>query len=198
MCYDLEFPEVPRALALAGADIIAAPVNWLLLPRPEGEHAPEVVQAMADDRGASRPARAAFVPATIAARDGDARGAGRGGNAAAVLNDMINSNLTTRDDPERMEKICASGIVESTVALVAAARESGIPIFWIQVERRADRADTMSIKTDLLHRRVTVPKPPVLAGSFEAQNIDELPIDLDDQAEWRALCAPVPISDTTS
>lgn len=28
ICYDLRFPEVCRALALAGADVVAVPVNW--------------------------------------------------------------------------------------------------------------------------------------------------------------------------
>lgn len=50
ICYELEFPELPRALALAGADMIAVPTNWPLLDRPAGEHAPEVVQAMAAAR----------------------------------------------------------------------------------------------------------------------------------------------------
>jgi predicted amidohydrolase len=50
VCYDLEFPEMPRGLALAGAEIIAVPTNWPLLTRPPGERAPEVVQAMAAAR----------------------------------------------------------------------------------------------------------------------------------------------------
>ena len=50
ICYDLEFPELTRALALAGADLIAVPTNWPLVPRPEGERPPEVVIAMAAAR----------------------------------------------------------------------------------------------------------------------------------------------------
>ncbi|WP_116040851.1 nitrilase-related carbon-nitrogen hydrolase [Amycolatopsis palatopharyngis] len=50
ICYDLEFPEMPRSLALRGADLIAAPVNWPLLPRPAGERAPELLLAMAAAR----------------------------------------------------------------------------------------------------------------------------------------------------
>lgn len=46
ICYDLEFPELTRTLALAGADLIAAPTNWPLAPRPDGERAPEVLNAM--------------------------------------------------------------------------------------------------------------------------------------------------------
>lgn len=50
ICYDLEFPELTRPVALAGAELIAAPVNWPLFPRPEGEHPGEVINAMATAR----------------------------------------------------------------------------------------------------------------------------------------------------
>jgi predicted amidohydrolase len=67
ICYDNEFPEVPRRLALAGAEILALPVNWPLVPRPEGERPPETIQAMA----AARSSRLATV---IADRWGNERG----------------------------------------------------------------------------------------------------------------------------
>jgi 5-aminopentanamidase len=50
ICYDLEFPEMTRTLALAGADLIAVPTNWPLVSRPHGEHPPEVIIAMAAAR----------------------------------------------------------------------------------------------------------------------------------------------------
>jgi predicted amidohydrolase len=50
VCYDLEFPEMPRRLALAGAELIAVPTNWPLVGRPEGERVPEVTIAMAAAR----------------------------------------------------------------------------------------------------------------------------------------------------
>lgn len=50
LCYDMEFPEMTRTLALAGADLIAVPTNWPLVHRPDGERAPEVVIAMAAAR----------------------------------------------------------------------------------------------------------------------------------------------------
>lgn len=53
ICYDLEFPEMPRSLALAGAEILAVPTNWPLGTRPEGERAPEVIQAMAAARSSA-------------------------------------------------------------------------------------------------------------------------------------------------
>jgi 5-aminopentanamidase len=50
ICYDLEFPELTRSLALRGADLIVVPTNWPLVPRPSGEHPPEVIAAMAAAR----------------------------------------------------------------------------------------------------------------------------------------------------
>ncbi|WBU38537.1 nitrilase-related carbon-nitrogen hydrolase [Homoserinibacter sp. YIM 151385] len=67
ICYDNEFPEVPRALALQGAEVLALPSNWPLVPRPAGERAPEVVQAMAA-------ARSSRLPVVVADRHGSERG----------------------------------------------------------------------------------------------------------------------------
>lgn len=50
VCYDLEFPEVTRAVAVQGAELIAAPVNWPRMPRPEGERVGEVITAMSAAR----------------------------------------------------------------------------------------------------------------------------------------------------
>ena len=50
VCYDLEFPEMPRTLALAGAELLCVPTNWPLVPRPDGERPPEVINAMAAAR----------------------------------------------------------------------------------------------------------------------------------------------------
>jgi predicted amidohydrolase len=50
ICYDLEFPELTRGLALRGAELIAVPTNWPRVPCPQGEHPPEVIIAMAAAR----------------------------------------------------------------------------------------------------------------------------------------------------
>ena len=50
ICYDLEFPELTRLLALAGAELVAVPTNWPLVDRPRGEHPPEVIIGMAAAR----------------------------------------------------------------------------------------------------------------------------------------------------
>jgi predicted amidohydrolase len=50
ICYDLEFPELTRWVALQGAQLLAVPTTWPLVPRPEGERPPEVQIAMAAAR----------------------------------------------------------------------------------------------------------------------------------------------------
>jgi len=67
VCYDLNFPEVARGLALAGADIIVLPANFPGHPRPEGERPIEVTLAMAT-------AHLNHVFAAVCDRCGDERG----------------------------------------------------------------------------------------------------------------------------
>jgi predicted amidohydrolase len=55
ICYDLEFPEMTRGIALGGADLIAAPTNWPYEPRPDGEEAPTVSIARAAARVSRTP-----------------------------------------------------------------------------------------------------------------------------------------------
>ena len=47
ICYDLEFPEWVRLPALAGADLIAAPVNWPAADPAAGSPPAEVIKAQA-------------------------------------------------------------------------------------------------------------------------------------------------------
>ena len=50
VCYDLEFGELTRRVAVDGAELIVAPVNWPLFPRPVGERPGEVITAMSTAR----------------------------------------------------------------------------------------------------------------------------------------------------
>lgn len=50
ICYDLEFPELTRSLALAGTQLLLVPTNWPLVERPAEERPPEAVIAMAAAR----------------------------------------------------------------------------------------------------------------------------------------------------
>ncbi|MFT4229926.1 MAG: nitrilase-related carbon-nitrogen hydrolase, partial [Microbacterium sp.] len=77
ICYDDEFPEVPRRLALAGADVLALPVAWPMVPRPAGEHPPETVQAMGS-------ARSSRLPIVIADHHGAERDVSWTGGTAIV------------------------------------------------------------------------------------------------------------------
>lgn len=77
ICYDNEFPELPRRLALRGAEVLALPVNWPLVDRPEGEHAPETIQAMAA-------ARSSQLATVIADRRGTERGVRWTGGTAVI------------------------------------------------------------------------------------------------------------------
>ncbi|MCS3844637.1 nitrilase-related carbon-nitrogen hydrolase [Microbacterium sp. AK031] len=106
ICYDNEFPEVPRNLALGGADVLALPVNWPLVPRPEGEHPPELIQAMAA-------ARSSRLPTVIADRHGDERGVSWTGGTAIV------------DEQGWVVEAFRSGLTLAAVS-VADARNKGI------------------------------------------------------------------------
>jgi predicted amidohydrolase len=48
ICYDLEFPEWVRKIALEGAELLCAPVNWPAYSRPEGERPGEIIRTQAD------------------------------------------------------------------------------------------------------------------------------------------------------
>ena len=50
ICYDMEFPELTRGVALRGAELLAVPTNWPLVDRPAGERPAEVIIAMATAR----------------------------------------------------------------------------------------------------------------------------------------------------
>jgi predicted amidohydrolase len=47
ICYDLEFPEMVRDVAVRGAQLIAVPSNWPAGPKPPGERPVEVTKAQA-------------------------------------------------------------------------------------------------------------------------------------------------------
>ena len=47
ICYDLEFPEMVRDVALRGAQLIAVPSNWPAGPKPPSERPVEVAKAQA-------------------------------------------------------------------------------------------------------------------------------------------------------
>jgi len=96
-------------------------------------------------------------------------------STAIVLNDMINGNLRGKD-ARKNELIASSGIIQNSAACVAAIRERKIPVFWIRVERRADQADVVAPLTDAFLAGGRKLHPPTVRGSYEAANVDELPV----------------------
>jgi predicted amidohydrolase len=50
ICYDMEFPELTRAAALDGAEILAVPTAWPVVPHPPDQPTFEVVVAQAAAR----------------------------------------------------------------------------------------------------------------------------------------------------
>ncbi|MGW0175849.1 nitrilase-related carbon-nitrogen hydrolase [Rhodococcus sp. NPDC003322] len=77
ICYDLEFPEMARSLAMRGADLIAVPTNWALETRPYGDEPPQVMLARAA-------ARANHVHVACADRSGHERGQEFTGGSAVI------------------------------------------------------------------------------------------------------------------
>ena len=63
-------------------------------------------------------------------------------------------------------------------------------VVWIQVQRRVDRADMVDTLTDLQPRRAHGPRPPVLAGSREGANVDELLVSDEDHVVFKPRMDP--------
>ncbi|MDA5147584.1 hydrolase [Streptomyces sp. AD681] len=76
ICYDMEFPEMPRRLATAGADLIVVPTNWSQ-ERPADERPAEIIQAQAA-------ARANGLHIACADRSGTERGQERTRGTAVI------------------------------------------------------------------------------------------------------------------
>jgi nicotinamidase-related amidase len=98
-----------------------------------------------------------------------------------ILNDMINGNLRKMDNREHNKLIEESGIIKNSAKLVAALRERKVPIFWIRVERRADYADAVFTLTDAYLASGQKRPPATVRGSYAAGNVDELPVQPEDQ-----------------
>lgn len=97
---------------------------------------------------------------------------------ALVVNDMINGTIRTGDG-DRDRAVAASGVIAHTASFVAKMRSVQVPIIWIRIERRSDRADVADNIVDRYPRGYRL--PPWVAGSFESENIQELPVQYGDQ-----------------
>ncbi len=129
ICYDLGFPEWPRTLALGGADLIAVPTNWPLLPRPAGERPIEVVVTMAA-------ARANHVAIACADRTGTDRGQVYTGGTAIVGSDGW--VLAAAEPAGAPGAGGGGGSVSATVDLTATRGKALTPLVDLLGDRRPD------------------------------------------------------------
>src|SRR5688572_12738446 len=105
-----------------------------------------------------------------------------------VFNDMINVNIRGADET-RTKQIAESGLVDASMKWVAFLRSIGTPIIWIRVERRQDRKDRKNVITTASLRGPAA-HPPVVKGSFESRNVDELPIRPEDHEVLKPRYSP--------
>ena len=103
------------------------------------------------------------------------------GSTALIFNDMINGNLRTKSNADHNKLIEESGLIQNSARLVAGLRERKVPIIWIRVERRADYADVVFTLTDVFLAGGRKRPPATVRGSYEAANVDELPVQPEDQ-----------------
>jgi predicted amidohydrolase len=123
VCYDLEFPEWVRLPALAGAQVLLAPVNWPAAPAPPGERPVEVVRAQAD-AGVNR------MPVVACDRVGDERGVGWVGGS--VITDADGWVLAGGWSSDREQ------ILVAEVDLAAAADKRVGEMSDVHADRRAE------------------------------------------------------------
>lgn len=95
VCYDLEFPEWVRRVALDGADLVCAPVNWPDPGRPAGERPVEVVAAQV-----AAAVNRVFI--AVADRVGDERGTAWIGGSVIVGPDGYPLALSALDDRSQL------------------------------------------------------------------------------------------------
>jgi predicted amidohydrolase len=122
ICYDLEFPEWVRRVALAGADLLCAPVNWPLYPWPAGERPGEIVRVQAD-AGVNR----MFIAA--ADRTGEERGQNWLGGTVIVDADGY---------PVTPIRLGEAHIAIATIDLRVARDKSISPLNDVHADRRDD------------------------------------------------------------
>lgn len=108
ICYDLEFPELTRSIALAGTQLLLVPTNWPLVDRPAGERPPEVTIAMA----ASRVNRMAIA---CADRVGDERGQRWTGGTTIITADGWMAAESSGGEPRRTECVVADVALDAAL-----------------------------------------------------------------------------------
>ena len=139
ICYDLEFPEWMRLVALGGADIVCAPTNWPAEPRPTGERPIEVVRAQA-----SASVNRVFL--AVADRAGDERGVRWVSGSAIIGPDGYPLATAEASAAERAGR---EQILLAACRLAEARRKAVSP-----------RNDVFDDRRPGLYRPLVVPEPP--------------------------------------
>ncbi|WP_223693659.1 nitrilase-related carbon-nitrogen hydrolase [Leifsonia poae] len=130
VCYDLEFPEWVREVALAGAELVCAPVNWPRFPRPVGERPGEIVRVQAD-------ASVNRIFLAVADRTGAERGQEWLGGSAIVDPDGYPLALAALGEP---------GMIVAQLDLAEARRKSISDNNDVHADRRPDLYGSLSGK----------------------------------------------------
>lgn len=99
VCYDLEFPELTRGLALRGADLLALPTNWPRTAHPPGERSMLGTIALAT-------ARLNRVFVAVCDRSGSERGLGYEG--ASIIAGPDGHPLAESAGPDQPRLLTAS------------------------------------------------------------------------------------------
>ena len=102
ICYDLEFPEWVRAVALEGAELLCCPTNWPLYPRPVGERPSEIVKVQAD---------ASVNRMFVAAADRAGRERGQDWLGGSVIVDADGTNNQQQITPRQLFVVCTFQVV---------------------------------------------------------------------------------------
>jgi ureidoacrylate peracid hydrolase len=82
--------------------------------------------------------------------------------------------------PDVSARIEASQVVTRSVSWAAEMRRLSVPLFWVSIAHRADRADRVELLTDRSIAESLRPRAQVDIGSPQGQNIVELPVRPED------------------
>jgi 5-aminopentanamidase len=149
ICDDLEFPEWVRLAALAGADIIAAPVNWPTSPVPPCERPAEIIRAQA-----SAAVNGCFI--AVADRCQDERGVGWVGGTVIIGPDGY---------PLAGPIAADHGAVISAECDLARARDKAV----------SARNDLLADRRPALYGRVVSADPPAAYGARKGSRASSMP-----------------------
>jgi predicted amidohydrolase len=141
ICYDLEFPELVRTVALAGTDLLLVPTNWPLADRPADERPGEVLNAMM----AARINRMAIAAAD---RGGVERGQPWTGGSTIIDSD----GWAVGENPWRVEEPRRPGPLFADLDLMRARDKRWTELADVFADRRPELYGAVARADDLVVR----------------------------------------------